>query len=297
MIESDAEKKYTTALQLIADKNYQEAYRLLLGLEATEIPSIPPGSVDLQMGICCRHLGEYDLQIAEKGMNSLLSARRVISPESRGFEFLQTLDMLGTICWILNRLEDARHYYEEAFHYIGWYQRGDYRVEEYRYYVRFAEVCLYLSDYRETQRILNCATQIVNDLPNPQEYSSDIRYRIGRALYNEGRLDTALQELEKVDPTHLDIKSLRSYYWVLLRIMDDQANYTEAFRIFGLLNDIGPEKSLHANALYYGGKALVNLGRLTEAKDLFSQALSHETRSSWLHEECRKFLGTSSKSG
>jgi tetratricopeptide (TPR) repeat protein len=205
--------------------------------------------------------------------------------------------MLGTICWILNRLEDAKNYFDKAFKHISWYRLGNYQVEEYHYYVRYAEVCLYLGDYQETGRILECASQIVTSLPSPQEYYSDIHYRMGRTLFNEGKLEEALQELEQVIPSHLDIKSLRSYYWVFLRIRDDQANYTEVFRFFGLLNDIGPEKSLHANVLYYGGKALAKLGRMEEASILFRQALEQETRSSWVHEECRKFLANSSTSG
>ena len=112
MVEYEAGKQYEAALHLIADKNYDEAYRHLLQLESAESSLILPGAIDLQMGICCRHLGEYDLSIAEKGLNSLLRAHSVISPETRGFEFIRTRDMLGTICWILNSLEDAKHYYE-----------------------------------------------------------------------------------------------------------------------------------------------------------------------------------------
>ncbi len=280
---------FANALAHVEQRRYAEAYSSLQQLDQADLPA---GEVNYYLGICCRYLGEHDSRRAEEGFGYLLKAKLVIDPLVRGLLYMQVIDHLATTAWILNRLEDARLFYEEGLHYLHWYRapNAPRPRDEYNYHVRLSEVYLYQDRCADALNALDRTLPVLSGHTSADELTADYRYRRGRVLHYVGRNEEALLSLERVAPVHLDLKSLLSYYYVLIRVHDAKGDHLSTWSTFQQMEHVGIGDAYREHAYYYAGKALYHLGRAEEAKALFEIVLATPIRHVWTHESSREYL-------
>jgi tetratricopeptide (TPR) repeat protein len=280
-------------IENLKEGEYENAYQLLLTLDRDFSEEFEPGILEFRLGHCCYHTRDEKPERFDMALDHFLRAKSLLDPVENEYELMRVLDFLGVCYWIKSDLEAARLHLEEGLTHIQMYHQFDspaLRHDEYDFYILLAEVYLIMDRYSDARRILDLAKPLLPELPDPAAFASDLDYRLGRAEHYLNNNANALRILKRVNPEHLDRKSLRSYHFTFLRIYIAERNYSLALQHHGLLTEMGPEPKLKAIAHYMAGVAYFHLNQLKAARREFECALSEPDKTTWLHRECHEYL-------